>query len=470
MMVLARRIVFYLFVLVYLIACPLTILSAFGYLVTPGTRRGFLKTGLIDISTLPPGAAVYVGHRRYTQRTPTVLQELRPGAYPLRLMLKHHRSWTRTVRVEAEQATVLERILLLPTTLTTRVVLADRYDQLLPVPETPFALLKKGSRLRDVVIYNGANETAQSLLPPDDPLGESRMLSHVMVRGSSFVVLRVDTQDGERVLGVELPGLRPRVMDLTSLLPPKLLSIVWDPRAPQRLFVLQRGGDLYRVDIARRAIASQVLTGVRGVGAGQKSLYVLTDEGLFQRLDEDGRRLEVLFYEPDIGRSLFGLRGEFQITVLAKELIFLLGERGELVSARLPSRLAQEGVKGFEFDRRRERVLVWTKNKLGVVDCVVDCAAPPALRWIFDQGRDLEQAFWVYQGSHVLLRDRESLWLVESDAPGEPGAQPLGAVREGSSAWYVEERGLLYALDPATGRLMATTLLPKREPGALRQE
>ncbi len=53
-----RKILFYLCALLYLISCPLTILYALGYGVQPGAQRGLVKTGVISLATLPPGAPV----------------------------------------------------------------------------------------------------------------------------------------------------------------------------------------------------------------------------------------------------------------------------------------------------------------------------------------------------------------------------------------------------------------------------
>jgi hypothetical protein len=100
-----RRVLFYAFLALYLVATPLTILYSLGYLVRPGHEHGFVKSGLISLGTTPEGARVYVGHSRYTRRTPTVIRDLLPGTYNVRLTLDGHQPWQGLVRVEAEKAT-----------------------------------------------------------------------------------------------------------------------------------------------------------------------------------------------------------------------------------------------------------------------------------------------------------------------------------------------------------------------------
>ena len=82
---LLRRTLFYTGVVLYLVSCPLTVLYALGYLVEPGADQRLVKTGLVAISTVPSGASVHIGKSRYTRITPTLLRDLLPGSYPIRL-------------------------------------------------------------------------------------------------------------------------------------------------------------------------------------------------------------------------------------------------------------------------------------------------------------------------------------------------------------------------------------------------
>ena len=132
-----------------------------------------------------------------------------------------------------------------------------------------------------------------------------------------------------------------------------------------------------------------------------------------------------------------------------------------------PYRLVEQGVRGFEFDARRKRLLVWHKNRLGVVDL----SSPPRdeearelgspIRWVFDEGRDIEQAFWIYEGSHVLFRDHDRVAVLELLRAGTPLRHELVQVRLGSSIAYAEETGRMYYLEKETGRCVALEVLPK---------
>src|SRR3990167_2552070 len=168
-----RRIVFYAFVLLYLVLCPVTVFSTLGYVFIPGAEQQIVKTGLIYLASTPPGATVYVGKRRFIHRTPTILRGLRPGAYDIRLVLKAHEPWARTVPVEAEKAAVLEHVLLLPKPLRFVEIVPGPFEDLLPVTEE-ILLLQRGPLLGDMTVYEPRAKRVWPLLEPGSPLPAAR--------------------------------------------------------------------------------------------------------------------------------------------------------------------------------------------------------------------------------------------------------------------------------------------------------
>lgn len=467
-----RRVVFYLFLLVYLIACPLTILYAFGYVFQPGTEQGILKTGVLSLSTAPPGAAIYLNNRRYTKLTPTALQELRPGTYRVRLTRKGYEPWARTVAIEAEKATVLDRVLLLPKVPRSAELLPEPFDALLPIPDTRFLLLMKGPRLGDLVVYDWASAESWPLLPAGSPWAEGVAARPVVMRGSPFALIRAKLPGGEAFLWAELRKGETRLTDLTRLFPARPLLVVWDPRAPEELFSLQEG-IVNRLEVGAMAIYPRLADRVQGLGVSDRQLYLLMEDHTLQRRDADGRLLETVFDIPRMGGALFGGRSLFALTALSDEHILLLGERGEFAAVWRPFRLVEDGVRGFELEARRQRLLVWRKDRVGVMELAPaepGGARPhrPQLRWVFDGGKDIKQAFWVHEGSHILVEDNGIITLLALEPDGAPVVRELLRGKSDGPVFYAEESGRLYYLDRTTGRLSALEILPGREPGFLR--
>ncbi len=467
-MVVLRRIFFYLFVGLYLVACPLTILYTLGFLIHPLGPEGVVRTGLIALSSTPSGASVYVENRRYSQQTPVILRGLLPGAYHLRVVKKGYRPWQAVVPVESEQATALAHVLLLPIRLHGRPLLPEAVEELIPVPSGHVFLLAAGPNLEDLVVYDWKTEHAESLVPFGSSLRGGRVLSKFFVPDSPAVLLQVRLEGDDRFLWVEPGTAPPTIKDITRLFPEKPLQVVWDPRQPRYLFSLQRRS-LNRLDIATDALYPQWVERVRGVACLDRAVYVLTEEAMLARVDEEGHRAEVLWVDPLPERALVGQRSLFQLTALPDKTVVLAGERGELLVTMPPYQLVDRGVRGIEPDPRRSRMLFWQKRALGMVAfseetdevAEVDEHGTAQLQWLYRAGKDIEQAFWVYEGSHVLLRDADRIVLLELNAFGTPNPQQLLEVKRKSAVAYVEATGQLYYVDPATERLSALEVVPR---------
>ncbi len=466
-MSLLRKLFFYLFLVAYLVLCPLTLLYARGWLFRPGTEHGMLQAGLIALSTVPSGASVYVEERRYTERTPTLLRDLLPGRYTIKLTLAGRQPWTQTVPVQDGQSTVLDHVLLVPQAWTSTVVLPARFTDLVPLPGTPFILLATGPRLAEFLVYDLKDARARPLLSEDSPWRDARLISSVTVPRSPALLVHARVRDAERWLRLELKAGETRVEEVTRLLPAAPDRIAWDPLKPDHLFTWQ-DGYVNRVDLGEQAVHPRWLERVRGIAPWGRAVYVLQDDGQVWRVDHELKDPVVLSGAVPVGRSLFGAPEAFEVQPLSKTLVALLGERGQLWLNGVPEPVVPDGVRGLERDPSRERALVWQQARLGVLEYAKSgagddrAASAPALAWIFNEGTSLEQAYWVYDGSHALVRDQDRVLLVEAAFHGAPHRYDVVRVKSHSAIFYAEETGLLYYLDPTTDQFCALEVLPKR--------
>ncbi|MDZ4241849.1 MAG: PEGA domain-containing protein, partial [Candidatus Omnitrophota bacterium] len=185
-MMLLRRILFILFCLAYVIFCPLIILNTLGIVISPQHRQNIVKTGLVYLSTLPPGARVYLSRYRYPQKTPTMIRNLPPGQYSLKVELKNYRPWQKIVSVEKEKATVLENIILIPERWDARLLDLRAFETLLPVANGSLFLIRQGPLLKDCTIFRATSGKPEPAMPPQAGVPDGTALIPLTVSHSPY--------------------------------------------------------------------------------------------------------------------------------------------------------------------------------------------------------------------------------------------------------------------------------------------
>jgi len=136
-----RKIVFYIFALVYLVLCPLIVARMLGLVVNPLTYH-LVQTGLVYVSTNPPDAFVYIDGRVSHQKTPTVVRDLTPGKHFIRIEQSGYNDWERNIPIIGKKATVLANILLIPEEWPIKRISTEPYQNIIPVPDDILVAIK----------------------------------------------------------------------------------------------------------------------------------------------------------------------------------------------------------------------------------------------------------------------------------------------------------------------------------------
>ncbi len=463
-----RRVFFYLFVLIYLVCCPILILYALGYIVSPDQKQPIVKSGLIYLSTTPPGASVYLGNRKFFRKTPVVLSELVAGNYEVKVALKKYKPWTKTVPVESGKATVLERILLFPDHWKPESLSTEAFQDVVVVSGSRYLILTKNDHADGLFIYDRQLEELQKVFSDYSPLAKSRIMKYFFTERSPSFIVQLDTEDGEKYFWASPRRKEVRLKDITASFSDKPEQIEWDRSEPEKIFSLQNGS-VDALNVRTKQTAPKLLSGVRGFGIHDKKMYVLKDDFTLQRLNLKAETEKTLFDDSILGKKLFG-KELYQIKILSDDIILFMGEDGSLIGTRYPYQFLDEGLIGSQFDSKEERLLIWTKGSIGIIDFqkqkshtdqVFESGA--RLAWLYQSGEKIEQAFWVFDGSHILFRDKNKINLIELETHGKRNLYHLLNVKEKSSVYYHEDSGNLYYLKPDSGFLTVLELLPKQE-------
>jgi len=463
-----RKALFYLFLLIYLIACPVTILYALGYIWKPGGEEALVKTGLIYLSTMPSGASVSLGKNVATEdKTPTVLRDLVPGNYSVTLSIKDYRPWFQMLPVEAEKATVLDRILLVPEKLPSEELSSVPFDSLICAKGTRFAIASGGPALKDYIIYDFHAKKFKSMVSSASYLGSLRPGSFTTEDGSACILVLARAGINEKYLWIRLEGALPEAQDVSDLFPKRPETVAWENKEKDAFFSFDTHS-LNRLNVASKAIYPKIVQGIHGFGFFNKKIYLLDADNRLRVTDNEGKGQQFIPYNSLFASPSLKERYFYRLSVLSEDDVLLLGERGDLWTNRSPKALVESGVDGIEVYATMKKALVFRRDKIGVVEfpprSVLEKTPEenPKVVWVYDKkDGDIRQAFWLYEGSHILFRDGDKTGLLELGTYGAPYLYDLFRVKSGTGIAYFEAEGKIYYLDASSSRLSSAEILPR---------
>jgi len=466
-----RRAFFYFFLILYLILCPLVLFYAFGFIIRPHEQK-LVQTGLVSISTYPSGASIYLGPSRYIQRSPAILSELLPGRYNLRVFLNQYRPWSQSFYVSAGKAVLFDKVLLLPKVLTPRTASTQVFVNIIPLEGTPSCILVKGHTFKDDYLFDGSEINTEPLASKIFLYADARIQDLATIQNNPLAVLTLILQKEIKYL-LLLPD-KDSLVDISAIVirPPERFFL--DPNDTSTIYSLYKG----QIDMIKPqtgALYPEYVENIRGFGVKDRKLYILSQEGVLLRMNQDKTATEILLSDAPLSASIFDPKGVYEIRPLMPGTFVFLGNEGQLMTNHLPHEICDRGCRGISFDDRRDRLLFWTKNKIGTVEFLNDnpdndpFSNGSVVQYISETGRDIKQCLWIYGGSHILFRDADRIFLAELMPQGPPRIEFLVQIKNNTNIFYSEETGTLYYLDVKKEGLQALDIVSGNAPAALPQ-
>jgi len=311
-MPLARKIFFYIFALIYVIFCPLIVLYSLGYVFKPNIEQHVVETGTIYLATMPPGASVRLNDRPRPGTTPIALDELMPGNYRVEVSMEGYKPWTANLAVMAGAATVQRRILLVSKNWNPELLLTEKIEKLIPIPEAPFFLIAKGELLSDYAAYDWKKKTFTPLLKTDLTYAGYRVLRCFTERDSHFFICEIVSENRMGYLWFDVNGLDIIVRDISNKVYGKPYQIAWDPDDGDNIFIFY-SDTVNRLETSSGKVYDNYLKGIRGWGMKNKDIYVLTDDAKFISMDYEKKNIRIVLDDPELFTSLFGASGRYSI-------------------------------------------------------------------------------------------------------------------------------------------------------------
>ncbi len=462
-----RRFLFYFFLLVYIVLCPLIILHVLGYNLRLSGKRLIQATGDLYIASFPPGARVFVDAKEYSKLTPTSVLDLPPGPHELTLSLRDYIPWIHKVTIEEGKTSVLRDVLLLPQQWRLEELHPAAFQDILPMSEYPNLLLQQGPRLIDLFLCELERQKVLPLVDLKSPFAEARIASLIPLANGSVLLVEAQRESSGLRLLVTIKSGSVTIKDLSTLIPAGIDGLHWAAENATDLFYY-REGFVARINVPSGRTYPRFPYRLRGFGIHNGTLYFLTLEGSLISLDFDAKNVRSLDEYKSIN-SLLPASGFIRITPNDNGVLIFRGQNGELITAGKGGTVALERITGYRDDPDPSQLVLWQDQRLAVLRldpaAISDqnTTAAPQLQWIPVSGVKVQQAFFVLEGTHILYRDGESVVLLGPEREGQRRVFPVTNVHPDTSIYYSDHAGRLYYINGRTGRLSSLQIFEKTQ-------
>lgn len=445
-----RKIYFYAFLVVFLVATPAVILYSQGYTFDPNTFS-LTKTGGLFINVEPKGSDIYIDGTRKATTGSLILSQgklisrLAPGSYAVEIRKNGYQSWNKRLNIEPQLVTEARNIFLVPETLDAQEIDTEVNDVVIAASGAAIAYVKKNS-------ISIVDVSSPKIIPletePDERIGRVQF-------GADENYLLIDSliknKNKRSLFHIKT---RERI-EITEDETERFIKVRQYPPGNPRIVALSTNHVLYAIDLRsqheRTVIAKNIATFEL---AGGKLLYATTAPTIVYQKNMDTGNTEQLTRTPiehidissqimrsgsghvallDSGRSLFLYDGDAMAFTRIAENVHAAAFSDD------SKKLAWHNVKNEIHAYYLSDILIQPKKKRGDIDLVTRLSKPIAnLTW------------FSHDNEHLLFTAEKKLQFIELDGRDHRNTHVIADVRAPAKVIYSSYDDYLYILDGGT--------------------
>lgn len=229
------------------------ILRLLGFVFDPTTKH-FVKTGIIYVSSNPPDANVYINGRLAPEKTPTVIRDLTPNDYTVRMELAGYTPWENTVPVVDKKATSIENILLIPTQWGDKRLSSLKLTNIIAIQGANTLLAFNTDNVSGmIVVHLNDQDEPDYLFPAESIYREGRLINFFTVPQSPFIVMQIDLNEKHKYLWIDTRDKLAHIEDISDLISTPPQKLYWEPNDDRNIYAYD-AGTVSRINIKAKAI------------------------------------------------------------------------------------------------------------------------------------------------------------------------------------------------------------------------
>lgn len=242
-----RRVIYFIFIIIFLIVAPVILLYSTGYRYDFEHNR-LKKTGLIFLTSKQKNISVYINNVFGGLLSKELyLRDLLPGDYELTAELENYYPWTKKLKVESGETTFARNILLWKKNLPAEVMKGKISILSYSKDKKTAAMLLRNDSWEELYFLNLGNETSKLLYRSQED--KRIQFLNISIGESNKKIILEKNEMGEKkylIFNLDKPDTILTLDAFTSL---PMTNVRWDKKNDNVIYA-KNINTLYRIDIA----------------------------------------------------------------------------------------------------------------------------------------------------------------------------------------------------------------------------
>lgn len=342
-----RKILFFIFLSIFIIISPVVILYAQGYRFDFEKKR-LIQTGDFYFKSLPKKVDVYVNNKLAKEKTPSQIKYLLPKKYNIKITKEGFFAWEKELEINPLLVTEAKNILLMPEKLNKEMIIPGKIAKFDFSPNKKF--IAYVAQDKELWLYNLENAGNNRLFK-----SENYKLIDIIWSHDSKKILFSDSLNKWRAVDINEPSKPINIS--ASLSNPK-----WNPANPSEIFfkkgdeifILNLGGQKNPVLLAENVIDYDAL--------GEYLLYIQKPNLILYRQDILSKTKEQMTnlpmnYKENLDYKILAFSS--QDVILRADGILYIFEKDKKLFEKI-----DENIKDVNFANDERKISFWSSNEI----------------------------------------------------------------------------------------------------------
>lgn len=465
-----RKILFWLFFVLFAVTTPLAVFYSLGYRFD-FYQKIFVHSGSITIKSTPSGANIFVDGRQQTGSSldiinnSTTIGGLRPGNYNLRITADGYSSWEKNIEVHSGVSTEFWNIFLVPSSISVNEISSSQNTKRYFV--SPFnqkiSFVKEVENKIEVWLEDLRNKKSTLLFSGEGIRFSDNELENAEWNIKEKLILNPVWKDGKKDF---------LVLDAEQQMEPVYLSQIagsevidearWSPQEEKGIYFLANSDskglkNLYfaGLDTKEKTLIAEK---VRAYDISSNHLYALAENNILYKLNLDGGG------KNQIIASSFPVEETDDLRLIAYDdnRQALIAKKGNLVVHNNGKedflKNIASGVRSIQFSDDGKKLLYWSDNEIGVM-FLRDWDVQPRreeneIQQIIRFSSPIGNVFWYRDYEHIFFSNAGKVKMIELDPRDRRICfDVLSYNSENFTSSYDSYNGAYYFLDEVNGAL-----------------